>query len=333
MVKSTPAIHPQNRFIATIRKLPPVTWVVLAIFLFFSLTSEGFFTIGNLLSIMRQGSFLWMLATAATIVLLSEGLDLSLGSVMTLSGVVVALLLKSGVPTIFAVLGGILVGTISGAINGMLVSVFQMPAFISSLGMMSVVGGLAVVITKASSIVVSDPGLIQLGAGNLLGIPMPVFVALLVYGLTYLMLYHTPFGRYIIAIGGNENGARLSGVDVEKYRWLVFVFSGTIAAIVGVVLCGRLQAADPTVGTGWEFDAVAAAILGGTSTKRGKGGINGTIIGVLLIAIMRNGLNIFSFPLLNIKSVPAIWQSFVIGTVLLLAIIFDVTTRKRENRL
>ena len=321
-----------NRFAAALRRLPPVTWVVLAILVFFAFTSSGFFTTSNLLSIVRQGSFLWMMATAATIVLLSEGLDLSLGSVMTLSGVVAAMLLNLGVPAPIAALGGIMVGVISGAINGMLISVFKMPAFISSLGMMSVVGGLAVVITKASSIVVRDEGFIFFGAGNILGIPMPVIISILVFGFTYLMLYHTAFGRYIIAIGGNQAGARLSGVNVDKYRWLVFVFSGVVAALTGVILAARLQTADPTVGVRWEFDAVAAAILGGTSTKRGNGGINGTIMGVLLIAILRNGLNVFSFPLLNITSVPAIWQSFVVGLVLLSAIVFDVTIRRRGNQ-
>lgn len=321
-----------NRVVATLKKFPPVTWVVLAILVFFAFTSSGFFTSSNLLSIIRQGSFLWMMATAATIVLLSEGLDLSLGSVMTLSGVVAAMLLKSGLPTLIAFLGGIMVGVISGSINGMLISVFKMPAFISSLGMMSVVGGLAVVITKASSVVVRDPGFIFFGAGDLFGIPMPVIIALLVFGFTFIMLYHTAFGRYIIAIGGNQSGARLSGVNVDKYRWLVFVFAGLVAAITGVVLAARLQTADPTVGIRWEFDAVAAAILGGTSTKKGNGGINGTIMGVLLIAILRNGLNVFSFPLLNITSVPAIWQSFVVGLVLLSAIVFDVTIRRRRNQ-
>ena len=321
-----------NRFAAALKRLPPVTWVVLAILVFFAFTSSGFFTTSNLLSIVRQGSFLWMMATAATIVLLSEGLDLSLGSVMTLSGVAAAMLLNLGVPAPIAALGGIMVGVISGAINGMLISVFKMPAFISSLGMMSVVGGLAVVITKASSIVVRDEGFIFFGAGDILGIPMPVIISILVFGFTYLMLYHTAFGRYIIAIGGNQAGARLSGVNVDKYRWLVFVFSGVVAALTGVILAARLQTADPTVGVRWEFDAVAAAILGGTSTKRGNGGINGTIMGVLLIAILRNGLNVFSFPLLNITSVPAIWQSFVVGLVLLSAIVFDVTIRRRGNQ-
>ena len=311
------------------KSLPPVTWVVLAIFIIFSATSSGFFTINNMISIVRQGSFLWMLATAATIVLLSEALDLSLGSVMTLSGVVAALMLKAGYSAPLAILGGLLVGVISGTITGLMVSVLKMPSFIASLGMLSVVGGLALAFTKANQVLVTDETLLFIGGGDILGIPMPIFIALGVYIFTYLMLNHTSFGRYIIAIGGNQAGARLSGLDVEKYRWLVFVFSGTVAAIAGVVLIGRLQTADPIVGMRWEFDAVAASILGGTSTKKGKGGITGTIIGVLLIVIMRNGLNIFSFPALNITSVPAVWQTFVVGSVILIAIVFDILVRNR----
>lgn len=311
------------------KSLPPVTWVVLAIFIIFSVTSSGFFTVNNLISIVRQGSFLWMLATAATIVLLSEALDLSLGSVMTLSGVVGALLLKAGYSAPIAISGGLLVGVASGTITGMMVSKLKMPSFIASLGMLSVVGGLALALAKANQVLVTDETLLFLGGGDILGIPMPIFVALGVYIFTYLMLNHSSFGRYIIAIGGNQAGARLSGLDVEKYRWLVFVFSGTVAAIAGVVLIGRLQTADPIVGMRWEFDAVAASILGGTSTKKGKGGITGTIIGVLLIVIMRNGLNIFSFPALNITSVPAVWQTFVVGSVILIAIVFDILVRNR----
>ena len=316
---------------SVLKSLPPVTWVVLAVFIIFSVTFPGFFTLNNMISIVRQGSFLWMLATAATIVLLSEALDLSLGSIMTFSGVVAALMLKAGLAAPIAILCGILVGTISGTVTGMMVSYFKMPAFIASLGMLSVVGGLAVAVTNANHVVVTDPTFIAFGSGSFLGIPMPVFIALVVYIFTYFMLYHTAFGRYVIAIGGNQVGARLSGLDVDKYRWLVFVFSGTVAAIAGVVLIGRLQTADPIVGMRWEFDAVAAAILGGTSSKKGKGGITGTIIGVLLIVIMRNGLNIFSLPALNLTSVPAIWQTFVVGSVILIAIVFDIVVRNRGN--
>jgi ribose/xylose/arabinose/galactoside ABC-type transport system permease subunit len=305
---------------------------VLAVFIIFSVTSSGFFTINNLISIVRQGSFLWMLATAATIVLLSEALDLSLGSVMTFSGVVAAFMLKAGYSAPLAVLGGLLVGVVSGAITGMMVSILKMPSFIASLGMLSVVGGLALAVTQANQVLVTDATFLFFGGGDFLGIPMPIYIALAVYVITYLMLNHTAFGRYIIAIGGNQAGARLSGLDVEKYRWLVFVFSGTVAAIAGVVLIGRLQTADPIVGMRWEFDAVAASILGGTSTKKGKGGITGTIIGVLLIVIMRNGLNIFSFPALNITGVPAVWQTFVVGSVILIAIVFDIVVRNRGNK-
>ena len=317
---------------STFKSLPPVTWVVLAIFIIFSATSSGFFTINNMISIVRQGSFLWMLATAATIVLLSEALDLSLGSIMTLSGVVAALMLKAGFSAPLAVLGGLLVGVISGTITGFMVSILKMPSFIASLGMLSVVGGLALAVTQANQVLVTDKSFLFFGGGNILGIPMPIFIGLAVYIFTYFMLYHTAFGRYIIAIGGNQTGARLSGLDVDKYRWLVFVFSGTVAAIAGVVLIGRLQTADPIVGMRWEFDAVAASILGGTSTKKGKGGIAGTIIGVLLIVIMRNGLNIFSLPALNITSVPAVWQTFVVGSVILIAIVFDIVVRNRGNK-
>jgi len=312
-----------SRAIKKILSLPPLLWVIVLIFVFFGFAAPRFFNLSNFINVLRQGAFLWMLSTVTTLVLISGGLDLSLGSIVTISGVVMALLLKAGQPAIVAILGGVMCGVIVGAINGFVISIIGIPAFIATLGTMNVFGGLALVLTKASAIYVGDPTMVFLGAGAIAGIPMPVIIAVLVFGVSYVLLHHTSFGRYLVALGGNSAGALLSGVKTKKNFWLVYVYAGMIAGIAGVMLASRLQSADPIVGIGLEFDAIAAAILGGTIGEKGKGSITTTIIGVGTIVFLRNGLNIIG--------IPAIWQSAVVGTFLLFAIVFDVSIRRRET--
>jgi ribose transport system permease protein len=264
-----------------------------------------------------------MIATMQTMVLIAGGLDLSLGSMITFSGVVLALLLENGVSAPVAAIAAILSGTGVGTINGFMVSVLGIPAFIVTLGTMNVFGGLAVALTQTSAIFIGDPTMVNFGAGNFLGVPIPILVALLVFGVSYVLFYHTSFGRNLIAVGENESGARLSGVNTRRATWLVFVYASTVAAIAGVVLASRIQSADPTVGVGWEFDAVAASIMGGTLRGKGRGTISTTIIGVVLILVLRNGL--------NIMGVPVMWRSAIVGLFLLAGIIFDITMRRREK--
>lgn len=314
-----------ERTLKGIRKLPPLSWVVLFIIVFFSIAAPGFFQISNFINVIKQGSFLWMLATVATMELIAGGTDLSLGSIMTFSGVVMALLLKSEVPAFIAAMLGILSGAAVGVINGFVVSVIGIPAFIATLGTMNVFGGLALFLTGASAVYVGNPKMVFWGAGAIAGIPMPIIIAVVVFGISYVLLHHTPFGRYLVALGGNSSGALLSGVKTKKNSWLIFIYAGLIAGLTGVILASRLQSADPIVGVGWEFDAIAASIMGGTlgASSKGKGNITTTIIGVALISFLRNGLNIFG--------IPAIWQSAVVGSFLLFAIVFDVSMRRREK--
>lgn len=320
-------LHKETNFrsqtIKKIQSLPPLTWVVVLIFVFFGLAAPGFFNIKNFINVMRQGSFLWMLATVTTLVMISGGLDLSLGSIVTFSGVMMGLLLRSGMPTAYAALGGILSGVFIGFINGFVVSIIGIPAFIATLGTLNVFGGLSLVLTQASAIYIGDPMLVFIGAGAIAGIPVPVLIAIAVFVVSNILLHHTSFGRYLVALGGNSAGALLSGVKTKKNFWLVYVYAGMVAGIAGVVLASRLQSADPIVGVGLEFDAIAATILGGTLGKQGKGSIATTIIGVTMIIFLRNGLNIIG--------VPAIWQSAVVGSTLLIAIVFDVSIRRRET--
>lgn len=312
-----------KRIIKAIRNLPPLTWVVIALILFFGIMSPEFFAPSNLANVARRGSALWIIATMATLVLISGGLDLSLGSVITFSGVVLALLLKAGWNAGLASLAAILSGTLVGFLNGFLVSTFRIPAFIVTLGTMNVFAGLAIALTETSAIFIGDPTMVFIGAGSIAGIPVPVLVAIIIFVISYVLLHHTSFGRYLVAIGENETGAHLSGVNTKRATWLIFVYSSTMAAIAGLVLASRIQSADPTVGVGWEFDAVAASIMGGTLRGKGKGDITNTIIGFLLIIILRNGL--------NIVGVPVEWRTAVVGLFLLAGIIFDITLRRRES--
>jgi ribose transport system permease protein len=208
-----------------------------------------------------------------------------------------------------------------------------MPSFIASLGMMGVGGALALVLANSTAIYISNPVFSFFGEklDQSIDLPlmqylsMPTFIAVFVFCVVWVILYHTPFGRCIVAIGGNESGARLSGVNTILWKWMVYVVAGVLAAISGITLAARLEAADSIVGVGWEFDAIAATILGGTSFARGKGGIGGTVLGVLVIGVTRNGLNVIG--------VPSLWQPALTGTIIILAIVFEVIlSRWKEGK-
>ncbi len=306
---------------ASWKKMPPVAWVVLAMIAFFGVAAPGFFSAGNFLNITLQGSVLLIMAVAATLVILTEGIDLSLGSVLTLAGVTAVLALQHGLSVPAAVLVGVLTGAACGAVTGFLITAGKLPPFIATLGMMGIAAGLALVLTRQGAIYSDAPAFIFLGGGSLGILPMPTVIAVLVFLLGWIALYQTDFGRYIIAIGGNEAGTRLSGVNTAWWKFLTYVAAGALAALGGVIMAARLRAADPIVGNGWEFDAIAATILGGTSFEKGNGTLGGTVLGVLLISVLRNGLNVIG--------VGAMWQPALIGLVIIAAIVFDVLLKQR----
>ena len=322
-------------------RVPSAAWVILLMMTVFTAINPRYLTLDNVVNIVLQNAVLLILALGATLVILSEGIDLSLGSVLTLSGVtcvyVMKRLMESGSSDSSAMIAGVMVGlltgTLMGAITGGLVSLGGMPSFIASLGMMGVGGALALVLANSTAIYISNPIFSFFGEklDKFIDLPvmqylsMPTFIAVFVFSLVWVMLYHTPFGRCIVAIGGNESGARLSGVNTVLWKWMVYVVAGVLAAISGITLAARLEAADSIVGVGWEFDAIAAAILGGTSFVRGKGGIGGTVLGVLVIGVTRNGL--------NVTGVPSLWQPALTGTIIILAIVFEVIlSRWKEGR-
>lgn len=321
-------------------RVPSAAWVILIMMIVFTAINPRYLTLDNMVNIVLQNAVLLILALAATVVILSEGIDLSLGSVLTLSGVACAYvmvgLMEAGWSNATAmgagVAVGLLTGAIMGAITGGLVSLGKMPSFIASLGMMGVGGALSLALAKSTAIYVNNPIFSFFGERLDRSIEwplmqyfsVPAFIAVTVFSGVWIMLYHTPFGRCIIAIGGNESGARLSGINTVHCKWMVYVVAGVLAAISGITLAARLEAADSIVGVGWEFDAIAATILGGTSFAKGKGGIAGTVLGVLVIGVLRNGLNVIG--------VQSLWQPALTGTIIILAIVFEIILSRWKER-
>lgn len=307
---------------AMVKRVPPVLWFTIILVVVFALTSDRYLTARNLTNVLQQGAVLLIIASGATMIILSGGLDLASGGVLTVSGIAAVLSLNAGAPVAVAVAIGMLTGALAGAVSGTLVALLGMPPFIATLGMQGVLFGLALALTSSTGVLTHDRSFILLGGTVKQVLPMAAVCAAVVFYGVWFVLHDTAFGRYVVAIGGNESGAHLSGVNTTFWKWMVWVFAGLVSGIGGVVLAARLEVADPIVGVGWDFDGIAAAILGGTAFHHGKGDVSGTIVGVLLITVVRNGLNVIR--------TPSIWQPAIIGTVLILALVFQVWATKEK---
>lgn len=302
--------------------VPPVIWIILLLMVIFTALSKNYLSVSNLTNIAQQGAVLLLVAAAQTFVILSGGMDLSLGSVLTLSGITTALALNANLPIPIAILVGLLTGLACGAITGLLIAYANIQPFIASLGIQGIFYGLSLALTQSVAIFITNRDFAVIGS-KINGIPMAAIISGILYLVLIKVSRDTRFGRYVIAIGGNESGTRLSGIDTTKYKWLVYVFAGFVTALGGVLLASRLEVADPIVGVGWEFDAIAATILGGTSFSMGKGSVSKTIIGVLLISVIRNGLNVIGLA--------SIWQPALTGTLLIAAIVFQIWFSLRKE--
>jgi len=290
-----------------------------------SLFSPNFMTLDNQLNILRQTSINAIIAMGMTFVILTAGIDLSVGSVLAFAGAVCASLIAADTPIVFALLASLGVGALLGAANGFVISHFGVQPFIATLVGMTMVRGLTLVYTEGRPISTGDFQVAfdfyELGGGYLLGIPLPVLIAALVFALCWAVLRHTRFGRHVYAVGGNEQVARLSGVAVGRVKVLVYSLSGMLAALAGIILTARLESAQPTAGTAYELDAIAAVVLGGTSLAGGRGWIFGTLVGALIIGVLNNALN-----LMNVSSY---YQMVAKGAVILLAVVIDSYGRER----
>ena len=305
------------------RRLGTLAGLALLVILL-TVLSPHFLTVSNLMNVLEQTSINAVIAVGMTFVILSGGIDLSVGSIVAISGVVLASVLRSngGVPAALA--AGLGVGIACGMINGLLVTVGRLAPFIATLGMMSVARGLALLYTDGRPISGFAAGFRALATSRVGPIPVPVILALAVYVIAHVVLRRTRFGRYVYAIGGNEEAARLSGVPVRFHKTMVYALSGVTSALAAVLLTARLNSAQPIAGMMYELDAIAATVIGGTSLLGGTGTIGGTLIGALVMGVLRNGLN-----LLGISS---FLQQVVIGVVIVGAVLVDSFLKTPDRR-
>jgi ribose transport system permease protein len=279
-----------------------------------------FWTTDNLLSIGVQSAVILILAIGQTLVIISGGIDLSVGSVVALSGTVAALVMSRGVPPLPAALAGIAAGAGAGLFNGAIVAGARMPPFIVTLGTLGMARGLALILTDGTNVSGLPAEFMSLGQGRLGPVPIPILCVLLVALAVHLLLSQTRFGRYCYAMGSNRQAARLSGVSVGRWTVLVFTLSGLLAGFGGIIQTSRLGIGQPTTGEGFELDAVAAAVIGGASLAGGEGHIPGTVVGALLMAVLRNGG--------NLMNLPPFWQQFIIGVMIIVAVLYDHLRRR-----
>jgi len=277
----------------------------------FSILSERFFTISNMLIVMRQTSIVAFLGVGMTFVILGAGIDLSVGSVLAFSGAVAAGVMQNeGI--FLGILAGLAVGTALGAFSGLVITKLKIPAFIATLAMMTIARGSTLVYTDGRPITGLPSSFAFLGRGYIGNIPFPIILMLIIFVLAYIILKLTRFGRYVYATGGNINAARASGIKVNNIIISNFAISGFLSGLTGIILASRLNSAQPTAGMGYELDAIAAVVLGGTNLFGGEGELWGTLIGAFIMGILNNGLN-----MLNVSS---FYQQVVKGIVILIAV-------------
>jgi len=299
-----------------------VLLVLLLMIGFFATLSDRFLTSSNLLNIALQTSILAIVAIGMTYTLLTAGIDLSVGSVMALCGALAAgLAVRQGWGTYPGILTALGIGAALGAVNGLMVVGGGIPPFVATLAMLGVARGLTLVYTQGRPIAGLDESFRFWGTGDLLGLPMPIIVMLVIFVIATWVLNQTRFGVHLRAIGGNAETARLAGIPVARDTMIVYVISGLMAALGGILLTARLWSAQPTAGVGFELDAIAAPVLGGTSLFGGVGSITGTVIGAFIMGTLSNGLNLLD--------VPSYYQQVIKGAVFILAVLVDVYAKRQ----
>lgn len=301
-----------------IKKNKPLI-VLLLLSIAMACLSDSFFTWRNLLTVLRQTSINAVIATGMTFAILIGGIDLSVGSVLAICGAIAANLIASGMDIILAILITLFLGLAIGIINGLLISKGRLQPFIATLGTMTLLRGFTLVYTQGKPIGTGDGAgsLIfgKIGSGYILGLPIPVYIMIIVFVIAYYILRHLRMGRYIYALGSNEEATVYSGIKTDKVKLFVYGASGILAALAGIIVTARLGSAQPTAGAGYELDAIAAVVLGGTSMSGGVGTIGGTAIGALIIGILNNALNLLQ--------VPSYYQDVAKGAVILFAVLLD----------
>ncbi len=301
-----------------------IVFVLLGLIIFFTIMSPAFFTVGNLFNVARQVSMIGITSVGMMFVILTGGIDLSVGSVLAFVNVVCAyFMVKMKMPPLLAVVLCVLVSAGFGFLNGLVITKMRVPPIISSMGFMNALSGLAFIISGGLPIFGFDPGFTILGQGYISIIPIPVIVMVVVFALGWFILNKTYFGRYFYAIGGNEEAAKLAGINVTGTKRMVYMLSGIFASIAGIIMLSRLNSGQPTTGTGFEFEVIIAVVLGGVSVNGGSGRIFGVTIGVLIMGILSNGL-----VLMNVNDYV---QDVVQGVVLIAAVGVDCMSKFRSE--
>jgi len=326
---AVPAVKSGIRITGAFHRLLAFSGLI-ALVVVFSLASPNFMQTQNILAILQATSVNGVLAIAATLVIITGGIDLSVGTLMTFCAVIAGVLLTFlGLPLPVGVLGAILAGTASGLVSGVVIAKLKVPPFIATLGMMLILKGLSLVISGTRPIYFNDtPGFTQISQGSLVGavvpvlpIPNGVLILFAVALLAAFVLGKTALGRYTFALGSNEEAVRLSGVNVDRWKIAVYAAAGSICGVAGLLIASRLNSAQPALGQGYELDAIAAVVIGGTSLSGGRGTVLGTLIGALIISVLANGLRILS--------VAQEWQTVVTGTIIILAVYADILRRRK----
>lgn len=299
--------------------------VMILFLIFFPTTRTTFLTQKNVFNILRQNASNLFLATGMTMVIILGGIELSVGSVIALSGCVAAgCVMNLGLPEVVGFLAAILVGALVGMFNGFVICKTEIPPFIVTLASMNITKGIALVYTQGSPIRCMTDAFKFPGAGYVGPFPTPVILMLIVFIIACLIVNRTQLGRHIYAVGGNAQAAKFSGINVSKVKFIVYTYTGIMSGIAGVVIASRLYSGQPTAGDGAEMDAIAAVVVGGTSMSGGSGRLGGTLIGVLIIGVLNNGLNLLG--------VDSNWQYIVKGMVILLAVYVDFIRNKKAGR-
>lgn len=300
---------------------PPVVYMLAIGVALFSFTAENFLSVGNAFNILMQASPLLVLAMGETLAILVGGIDLSSGYLMSFSGLMAAYMINAGFPLFAVVILAILVGGVFGLLNGVLVAKLKLPYFIATFGVGYMVFGFGLLLSGGMSVPALRPSFRFIAEGSLAGVPIIIIIAMLVFaGVKYLTKY-TAFGRNVYALGGNREALFLSGVKVDWAEARVFVASGLLAGCAGILFASRAASGAVNTGMGWEFDAVAATIIGGNSFSEGRGNVNLTILGVIFLSLLRNGL--------NMSGVAPQIQAFLVGVIVVVAISIDVLSKKR----
>lgn len=290
--------------------------ILIIIALVAAIASPAFLSVGNIFNVIRQIAMAGIVACGMTFVILLGGIDLSVGSVVGLAGVIAAGILRDTDNVLFAISGAVAVGVICGALNGLFVSRFSIPPFIATLGMMTLLRGCILVYTNGSPIPIKNDVYKFIGKGDVLGgIPVPILLLFVIYAIAHFVLSNTRFGRYVYALGGGREASRLSGINVKRVEWIVYIISGFLSAITGIILTARLGSAQSTNGEGIEMDAIAAVILGGTSMSGGTGYVLPTVIGAMIMGIIDN--------ILTLMNVNPHATKIVKGVVILAAVLID----------